>query len=258
MSNEPSHRDALPAFENEEEITAFARDYFSSEFPNPSRTGCPPGDDLTRLISKHQLHSEEIRRHLFGCSNCFRIYRDALAVEENEMGMGIVRQALAAIIRPSILIPTTAVAVLLIVFGGWIWHIRDRSRTYVADNSHGYSANPSPQTEQSPNAGPSLIYIDFDNYRVGRGAKKGENPKPEVPRATVKFAITLAEGSPAGEYSILLEDAHGTVVKNLSAQTSDGKTITVDIDLSGLAPKEYRLCVSRKSESPSCYAFKLK
>jgi hypothetical protein len=265
MSNEERHRNFLPAFENDKELTAFARDYFSTHFPNPSRTGCPPPDDLRELISTHKTPSDELRRHLFGCSTCFQLYRKALAVQKDAVtgGSGW-QQALVAFMRPSVLAPTIAVLALLIILGVWVRYVRDnRSGSYVASNSHTYSASPSTkQTQQSSDLSAedprTRINIDFNNYRVQRGGKNGENPTPEVSRTTVAFAITLPEGSAAGEYAVLLEDAYGTAVKKTSAQSSDGKTISVDVDLSKLVPQKYRLCVARKSESPNCYAINLK
>jgi hypothetical protein len=264
MSNEQRHREFLPASENDEELTAFARDYFSTDFPNPSRTRCPAPDDFKELISTHKPPSDELRRHLFGCSNCFQLYHDALAVRKDPVTVGTGWQALVAFMRPSVLAPTVAFLVLLIVVGVWIWYVRvNRSRGDVASNGRTYSANPSTQQIQQSSDLPaenarSRIEIDFNNYRVQRGGKNGENPTSEVSKTTVAFAITLPEGSAAGEYGVFLEDAYGAAVKKTSAQSSDGKTINVEIDLSKLVPQKYRLCVSRKSESPSCYAITLK
>jgi len=261
MSNEQKHRNRLPAFENDEELTAFARDYFSNDFPNSSLADCPTLGDLKQIISECKLPSDELRRHLLGCSNCFQIYRNALAGRNGAVTIGSGWRALGAFMRASVVVPIAAALVLLIVIGVCILYVRsNRSKNYVASDGQTYSPIPAtPQSEQSPDlSARNAVQIDFNNYRVQRGGKNGENPTTEVSRASVAFAITLPEGSPGGKYAVRLEDPNGKAVKEASVQAVDRKILKVDIDFSKLAPKKYRLCVSRKSESPNCYPIVLK
>ena len=261
MSNEQRHHNPLPAFEDDEELTGFARDYFSTDFPNFSPADCPTPGALKRLISEYKPPSDELRRHLFGCSNCFQIYRTALAGRNDAVTTGRGWRALVAFMRASVVVPTAAALVLLIITGVCILYVRsNRSKNYVVSDGHGYSPiPPKPQSEQSPGlSARNVVQIDFNNYRVQRGGKNGESRTTEVSRASVEFAITLPEGSAAGEYDVFLEDAYGKVVKKTSAQAPDGNKLRVDIDFSKLVPHKYRVCVSQKSESPNCYPIVLK
>jgi hypothetical protein len=263
MPNQEQDSERLPTFANVVEIMDIGRAYFSADFPNPSRIGCPPAADFTKLLSADEPSSDELR-HLFGCSNCFQLYRKALAVRRDEATVGTGWHALVAFMRASSLAQAAAVLVILILLGISIWYVRERRvRSYIASDGHTYSANRStPQSQQpsdlSAENARARIDIDFNNYRVRRGGNNGENPTSEVSRTTVAFAITLPEGSAAGEYAVVVEDAYGAAVKKTSTQSRDGKMINVEIDLSKLVPQKYQLCVSRKSESPNCYGIILK
>jgi hypothetical protein len=66
-------------FTSPEDLLGFARSYYADDFPNPERRGCPPPADLDSRARSGQLPDEHLRAHLFGCSECFRAYRSALA-----------------------------------------------------------------------------------------------------------------------------------------------------------------------------------
>jgi hypothetical protein len=57
-----------------EELIASAREYFSADFSNPSRTGCSTPEFLQELIRSRELPRQELRSHLLGCSECFSFY----------------------------------------------------------------------------------------------------------------------------------------------------------------------------------------
>lgn len=57
-----------------EELIASAREYFSADFSNPSRTGCSTPESLLELVSSRELPGQELRSHLLGCSECFSFY----------------------------------------------------------------------------------------------------------------------------------------------------------------------------------------
>lgn len=62
-----------------DELIEFAREYFAADFPNPDRGSCPDRATLDSLARSGSLPDDELRAHLFGCSNCFSEYRTALA-----------------------------------------------------------------------------------------------------------------------------------------------------------------------------------
>src|SRR5215216_16314 len=88
LENHPSDEstDKQPggsSFEESEDLIAFAQGYFSSDFPNPDRVGCPTSGSLSALMRSGQLPGDELRVHLFSCSECFREYRNAMAAHRD-------------------------------------------------------------------------------------------------------------------------------------------------------------------------------
>lgn len=57
-----------------EELIASAREYFSADFSNPSRTGCSTPEFLQEIVRSRELPGQELRSHLLGCSECFSFY----------------------------------------------------------------------------------------------------------------------------------------------------------------------------------------
>jgi len=60
-------------------LTALARRYYATRFPNPQRLGCPPPGEIIRVVRQGQAPDQALREHLFECSECFCEYRQALA-----------------------------------------------------------------------------------------------------------------------------------------------------------------------------------
>ncbi|HEV2764385.1 MAG TPA: hypothetical protein VGV38_15500 [Pyrinomonadaceae bacterium] len=82
------------------------------------------------------------------------------------------------------------------------------------------------------------------------------------PRAIVlsperqRLRLRMPRGSVGGRYTIRLVDAFGKLLASGTAH-SDGKTLTVELDLRGLPAKSYRLCLARGVEAPDCYLVSL-
>lgn len=68
------------AFKSAEDFQSFAQEYYSIEFPNPDREGCPKEAMLESLVRSESLPDQEMRGHLFSCSDCFSEYKAAMAV----------------------------------------------------------------------------------------------------------------------------------------------------------------------------------
>ena len=58
-------------FESTDEMIAFARGYFASDFPNLERTGCPKPGTISEIVRAGKQPDAKLRAHLFGCSECF-------------------------------------------------------------------------------------------------------------------------------------------------------------------------------------------
>jgi hypothetical protein len=63
---------------NAEELASLARRYYSARFPNPQRLGCPPPDEIIKVVRHRQIPDQAMREHLFECSECFGEYRQSL------------------------------------------------------------------------------------------------------------------------------------------------------------------------------------
>jgi hypothetical protein len=66
-------------FNPPEEFVTCAKEYYSSDFPNPDRVGCSGISVLNRLLRIGGLPGDALRAHLFSCSECFREYREVLS-----------------------------------------------------------------------------------------------------------------------------------------------------------------------------------
>lgn len=75
MNHEDSTREEL--FTDPEEVVTFAQAYYATEFPNDARRDCPPAEFLRAAARAVSLPDDQLRTHLFRCSDCFRSYRSA-------------------------------------------------------------------------------------------------------------------------------------------------------------------------------------
>lgn len=67
-----------PELESPDEMIAFARDYFASDFSNPERTGCPAHGAISEAVRAGKPPGVELRAHLFGCSECLAEFDRAM------------------------------------------------------------------------------------------------------------------------------------------------------------------------------------
>ena len=65
------------SFDSSDDLIEYAREYYSSDFPNPERAGCPDTGVISELAESGTLPGEDIRSHLFRCSECFNYYSEA-------------------------------------------------------------------------------------------------------------------------------------------------------------------------------------
>jgi hypothetical protein len=105
-------------------------------------------------------------------------------------------------------------------------------------------------------AAPSLpvIRINLQEENLLRDADEagGEPRLINLAPRRQRLRLQLPEGSAGGRYAVRVVDAFGKPIITTSAQ-SDGRTLTVDLDLRRVTAKRYRLCVARGGEAPDCY-----
>jgi hypothetical protein len=274
------------AFQNVEDLVLLARGYFSTDFPNPARIGCPPECELEVRIESGRIPDDSLRKHLLGCSECFNLYRIALAAGRQGVKTSPVRSRIRAFFQPRRALVFCSAVLLIVVASGAFFYIRFAGKptdvspqsfnlartpgnpTNTADGSATSSLNeretrtaPSiPRTQDANSASVAgSVRIDLESYSLprGEGAGKAEH-LAEVSARLAKFSITLPDGSPVGIYTVSVVGAYGNTVRAIHSRSRDGKTLIAEFDLRELPEQEYRLCVSRPGESPSCYAFILK
>jgi hypothetical protein len=127
--HDESYRSSSAAsFESVDELNEFAQSYFANDFPNPGRPDCPTAETLIPLIRSSKLPDGELRAHLFGCSQCFSEYQNALVAYRKETGAEAARpkawwnRLSAALPRTPLPIFASAFSLLLLMLAGvYIW-----------------------------------------------------------------------------------------------------------------------------------------
>ncbi len=103
---------------------------------------------------------------------------------------------------------------------------------------------------------PSLrvVYIDLIADDLSRGEDQNGAGRRVITLTPERqrLRLRMPRGSAAGRYTVKVVDAFGKPLLTTAAKSA-GRTLTVDLDLSGLAAKSYRLCLSRDGEAPDCY-----
>jgi hypothetical protein len=99
-----------------------------------------------------------------------------------------------------------------------------------------------------------IVEINLKEDGLMRGGNEADgkqriiNLSPERQR----LRLQMPEGNLSGRYIVKIVDAFGKSLITTMAH-SNGRTLTVDLDLRGLTAKKYRLCTERDGEAPDCY-----
>jgi hypothetical protein len=270
-------------FSSPDELITFAQGYFASDFPNPERFDCAIKGTLSGLVRSGKAPDDRLRSHLFGCSECFDEYQNALAAYGAEM-KSVAAAAYpwwtkVVAVPPLRPVPILACALLLILFGfvGLVFvgsYVSRGSRhaalccpgTEETSPSHVKTADRSmppsfpEQTSQQkapvarPRArlsteGEFIASIDLRDYAMTRGGDGGGS-EAQFPRTRTIVLVKLSEGSRKGFYLISVVNAAGKTLETTRARSSDGKTLTATLNLQRLPPQKYVLRISRKGEPP--------
>lgn len=110
----------------------------------------------------------------------------------------------------------------------------------------------SPTTQTAPSRRVLEIDLQEENLMRGADAVVGKPGLISLAPQRQRLRLQLSEGSAGGRYTVSVVDAFGKPLVTTPA-LSNGRTLTVDLDLRSLAAKRYRLCVTRDGESPDCY-----
>ncbi len=235
-----------------DELIQFARDHFANEFPNPTGRDCPNGATLNSLARSGRLPDDQLRAHLFGCSNCFQEYRQALAER---------RQPLAAIpesswpetlrakietaadwFRPKLVWAGAATA-LLLGFAIWtVWRAHPGASTPDAAPQILQAQSPSPAPAQ-----PNPIPLE----QVARVAEPpAPQPSLSARRPKVAFAIEATVNIDLNEFIAMrnLETANQVTRKIIQLQAVQTR-IKLNLPEGSLAGK-YQVSLLDEFDSP--------
>ncbi|MFN0112907.1 MAG: hypothetical protein ACKVZH_28945 [Blastocatellia bacterium] len=264
------------------ELIQFARNHFGANFSNPDRSDCPDRAKLDSLARSGHLPDDDLRTHLFGCSECFQQYRAALA-ESRQPSQAIPEASwlekfnatIAELLRPK-LAWAGATTAILIGFAIWsAWNAEPISppvampETLQAQSPTPSSveSKPTPIVETAINANASktvpsasandaVVFSDLNQYVAMRSAANAASPAPQAitlrPERT-RLKLTLPEGSLAGNYTVKLLDQSGKTIASKAAVSRDGKKLIVILNLKNVGLKNYTLSLQRQGEWAEAY-----
>src|SRR5262249_36762132 len=212
-----------------------------------------------------------------------RVIREANSLIEsspNAGRLGSFAGAMAAIRRRArafeprpLLIVAGAICFIAIVFTGLlIWQTKREPQAPIiakrAPESVGASPFPAtplaptpvaPQPRATRESSPEMmaeVRVKLPDYATLRGvaeAGRGDRKSIKLPASRARIVIELPERSVKGLYRVSIADVDGNPLKTAKARSSDGKTLTITLNLRGLSGKASSLSVGRVDETPHFY-----
>lgn len=258
-----------------EKLILIARKHFSTCFPNERRAGCPAPGAIMAARADHPP-GDELRAHLFSCSECFNEYNAAMRDHYGRIASS--KEAADrrtkwndTLSRWRLPLFAGAAASLLLAAGLFI---QRRPETASPQSSQKRSqpapeasaGNPltpmprAPTTEQThgsireePRPAESLaINLDLNHYKaLGDSIRGGslrelkEEKKIKLPPRRALLKLRLRKGSKAGLYRISVVDPYSNRLIKTSARSRDGKSLDAVLDLRRAAGMAHRLRVER-------------
>ncbi|MBI3652630.1 MAG: hypothetical protein HY231_16535 [Acidobacteria bacterium] len=274
------------------DLLAAGREFYARRFPNPERAGCPSPLQLQGLAMATTLPDQQVRDHLFQCSECFNEYREARAWRPSLIPEqpATLRQRLKTL---RVWQPAWAWATALLVLGAAIgiavlWQGRDHAykqklvaKQNQSSSSEATSTPAEPPAPTSPlpvtaaeHAAPHVappaprkpyetaksealfkrINLDSEtSYRSATIPDNDEGRGAKFRPALYRLQILLPVGSQRGIYKIKLCDVFNQPIRKAVAVASDGKRIETKFDLRQLANHSYYLRIGRQDETPYFY-----
>jgi hypothetical protein len=114
----------------------------------------------------------------------------------------------------------------------------------------GRETNLATSSSGRPAPSPKTIEIDSEHFLALRESQE-KKTIISLPASRASLVLSLPETAAAGKYTISLVDAFGRVLLSTLAVSHDGARLRVTLDLSRVAPRKYRLRLSRKDEAPA-------
>lgn len=214
----------------EEKLLRAARAYTLERFPNPTRTGCPTGDELG-AIARREVPLAQIDRqveHIATCSPCFAEY---MAVHEKWKRR-----------RRNQLIALSVAAIAAFVIVGFVWLRTPEPRTNA----------PTLTKDGQPKEREQLATLDLRPFEVSRGTERPGRAPALLGRGRVTLTILLPIGSEEGDYEFEIQDEKGASKVRGSAPAARRNyvtTIATNLDLRPLNPGRFTWAIRRVGET---------
>jgi len=259
-------------FDNPENLILAAQNHFAIAYPNGRRVGCPAPDVI--MAARPDLPpGDELRAHLFSCSECFNGYSAALRNHyqrtTSDSAADWRTQLFRALSRWRLPIFAGVAAAVLLVVSLRIQRrepsetsqsIQSRSQpTRVASADLPLTPVPPAPTVGRPPAPPHeeprpaerlAINLDLNRYRALGDSIRGDSRREEEKKIKLLplralLQLRLRDGSEAGLYRISVVDPYGKRLTGASARSRSGKSLDAVLDLRRAARMAHRLRVER-------------
>jgi len=258
--------------DNPDELILVAQEHFAMAYPNERRAGCPaPG---VIMAARADLPpGDELREHLFRCSECFNGYSAALQRHYRRTASDSAadsRTKLLSALSKWRLPMFAGVAASLLLVVSLLIQRRGPSETPQSIQTRSQptplasAVNPLTPVPPAPTAGRQpdplhekprpaeliAINLDLNRYRalgdsVRGGSRREEENKIKLRPLRALLKLRLRRGSEAGLYRISVVDPYGNRLTGASARSRNGKSLDAVLDLRRAARMAHRLRVER-------------
>lgn len=266
---QPNIQSSPGDLDDPEKLILIARKHFSTSFPNKRRTGCPAPNVILAARYDHPP-GDDLRDHLFRCSECFNEYSAAIRNYYQQPGSAPaagnwLKRLMDALSRWRLPLLTTVTASLLLTA---ILFIQRRQQIEPPQSSYTRSqpapvasvvnppapVPPAPNVRKAPDSGHEqprpaeslALNLDLNRYKalgdaIRGGSLREEERKIELPPRRALLKLRLRKGSDAGRYRISVVDPNSNRLIETIAHSPNGETINAVLDLRRAAQTAHRL-----------------
>jgi hypothetical protein len=191
-----------PKFASPDEMIAFARGYFASDFPNPKRTGCPEPGAIGELVRAGRQPDAELRAHLFGCSECFVEFdREMRARHGMQPAVSWWSKLPAApSLRPAPLLAGVLFLLLVALAGIYLRHVYwERTAPDIADDQPTPVTVPRDEVPKDDSTALPMPQASPTHVTPAERAEKSPRPRETARRQAPSLPRTRAPRQDAGE-----------------------------------------------------------
>jgi hypothetical protein len=263
----------LDELDDPEKLILVAQKHFATRFPNERRAGCP-APEVFRAARVDQPPGDDLRAHLFRCSECFNEYGEAMRdhyqrANPNTSAADQRTKLMDALSKWRLPLFASAAASLLLAAGLFIqWREQTASPQLSQNRSQPAPVasveNPLTPPPRAPTAGqrsdsvqekPPLmeslaINLNLNRYKalgdsIRGGSLRKEEKKIKLPPLRAILKLRLRRGSDAGLYRISIVDPNSNRLIGTTARSRDGKSLDAVLDLRRAARMGHRLRIER-------------